>query len=39
LASESHSSTEKEHDRMVYVRGLHGSQQTLPKGPVLVTAN
>jgi hypothetical protein len=31
LASESCSSTEKEHGRMVHVRRLHGSQQTLPK--------
>jgi hypothetical protein len=39
LASESHSTIEKEHGRMAHVRRLHGSQQTLPKGPVRVTAN
>jgi hypothetical protein len=39
LASESHSSTKKEHDRMAHVHRLHGSQQTLPKGPVRVTVN
>jgi hypothetical protein len=33
LASESCSSTEKEHKRMVHVRPLHGPQQTLPKDP------
>jgi hypothetical protein len=39
LARESHSSIEKEHGRMTHVRRLHGSQQTLPKGPVQVTVN
>jgi hypothetical protein len=39
LASKSHSSIEKEHDRMVYVRRLHGSQQALPKGPVWIIVN
>jgi hypothetical protein len=39
LASESHSSTEKEHGRMAHVRLLHGSQQTLPKIPIRVTMN
>jgi hypothetical protein len=39
LASESRSSIEKEHGRMAHVRRLHRSQQTLPKGPVRITAN
>jgi hypothetical protein len=39
LASKSYSSTEKEYGRMVHVHRLHGSQQTLPKGPVRVTVN
>jgi hypothetical protein len=28
-----------EHDRMVHVRQLHGSQQTFPKGPIRLTVN
>jgi hypothetical protein len=39
LASKFCFSTEKEHDRIAHVRRLHGSQQTLPKGPIRVTAN
>jgi hypothetical protein len=38
-ASKSRSSIEKEHGRMAHMRQLHGSQQTLPKGPVRVTTN
>jgi hypothetical protein len=39
LTSKSRSSVEKEHGRMAHVRRLHGSQQTLPKGPIRVTTN
>jgi hypothetical protein len=38
-ASKSSSSTKKEYGRMVHMRQLHESQQTLPKGSVWVTAN